>query len=242
MELFAACEQGDVAAVRKIGLSPELLEYRNPDSGDTCLHVAVRNGPLELVRLLIASKADVNATNSNNETPLHVVMKADTMSMRNVMVIENLVKNGKAKLDIKNIDGKMPIDMLKEVISRGKGGAMPDELIKLLEPKPPESKIVERTDSMKKLLTLNIPDARKPVPYRECSPRTPPPSDDMTLQSARADSSEMAKLRAENEALRTELTRIRGVLSRLDPKKQLKNLYTRLIQLEAIESELKQID
>jgi hypothetical protein len=87
---------------------------------------------------------------------------------------------------------------------------------------------VERSDELKKLLNMHIPDIRKPVPYRESTsrPQTPPPS------------AEVLKLRAENEALRKEVDRLREIINKMNPQEQLKTMYARLVQLEAIESEL----
>jgi len=67
------------------------------------LHVASRNGNLEMVKALIENGADVNSRDSSQNTPLHLACENGNLKM--VMV---LLENG-ATIDAKNIDKDTPL-------------------------------------------------------------------------------------------------------------------------------------
>jgi cytohesin len=72
-ELQEAAARGDIAKVRSlIRANPAALHARV--NGTTALHEAVRAGHLEIVKLLIASGANVNATDFSGLTPLKLAL------------------------------------------------------------------------------------------------------------------------------------------------------------------------
>jgi ankyrin repeat protein len=60
----------DLAAVKKLITEGANVNMRKADDGSTPLHVAVFVCNIEIVKALIAAKADVNAKNNKGETPL----------------------------------------------------------------------------------------------------------------------------------------------------------------------------
>jgi ankyrin repeat protein len=51
--------------------TPSLAHWKSPEIGLTALHLAARNGRMEVAELLLAKGADVNAATSYGETPLY---------------------------------------------------------------------------------------------------------------------------------------------------------------------------
>eukprot|EP01121_Diplochlamys_sp_Union-15-3_P013521 TRINITY_DN4202_c0_g1_i1.p1 TRINITY_DN4202_c0_g1~~TRINITY_DN4202_c0_g1_i1.p1 ORF type:complete len:369 (-),score=47.20 TRINITY_DN4202_c0_g1_i1:164-1270(-) len=82
---------------RIVALAPD-LEAKN-QYGETALHLAARNGTLDLVSLLISQKANVNALDSSNETPLHIAARAGRKE-----IVSLLIENG-ADISLKGNDG-----------------------------------------------------------------------------------------------------------------------------------------
>jgi len=69
-ELFDAIAHGRMDRVAEVlDLEPALLVVRDT-LGDTPLHVAVWNARVDIVALLLARKADVNARDGEGQTPL----------------------------------------------------------------------------------------------------------------------------------------------------------------------------
>lgn len=63
--------QSDLVAAASIAMAaPELMETADED-GLTTLHMAVIQGNLSLVNLLLANKADVNALDSEGHSVVH---------------------------------------------------------------------------------------------------------------------------------------------------------------------------
>jgi ankyrin repeat protein len=60
--LLAACERGDLDAVKQL-LASEQLEFRNAQ-GYTALQIAARMGFTDIVQVLAAAGASVNAANN----------------------------------------------------------------------------------------------------------------------------------------------------------------------------------
>jgi ankyrin repeat protein len=71
--IHKAAEVGDVARVREILAADANAIHAFDRHHRTVLHVAVENGHLELVQLLLANGADVNACDYQKYTPLHLV-------------------------------------------------------------------------------------------------------------------------------------------------------------------------
>ena len=198
------------------------------------LHEAAVSGNLESVKALLESKADVNSVDDNGDTSLVAVAKAyiSNHSLKSIMVMEYLVKQAKADTSIRSSQGTA-MEILEGSPKNTNDPLVSNILTFLGSPKKETTptispRRVERTEELKKLLNMHIPDISKPVPYRESTsrPQTPPPS------------AEVLKLRAENEALRKEVDRLRDIVNKMNPQEQLKVMYSRLVQLEAIESEL----
>lgn len=79
-ERFAGLvEGGDLAAVRTaLADAPDLITStveRDGVTGWTPLHLALRHGPAELVRELIAAGADLSARTEHGRTPLHICLQ-----------------------------------------------------------------------------------------------------------------------------------------------------------------------
>ena len=76
--LHCACQRNQLKTVKAFELQLEheaLREAKTHDSEfNTPLHIACRNGDtcLEIVKFLIQKDANVNATNRNGETPIHI--------------------------------------------------------------------------------------------------------------------------------------------------------------------------
>ena len=71
---------------------------------------------LEVVKILIASEAEVDAKDNNGLTPLHVAAKEREFfhgGQVELLEIFKLLINSGAQFDIKNNDGKTPFDLAK---------------------------------------------------------------------------------------------------------------------------------
>ena len=79
-------------------------------SGNTPLHLAVSKGDLEIISLLIKSKADVNLKNKEKDTPLHLAV-----SKGDLEIISLLIKN-KADVNSENEGKDTPLHL---AISKG---------------------------------------------------------------------------------------------------------------------------
>jgi ankyrin repeat protein len=70
-EIHDAASDGDLAKVRAlVEKNPALVNLKDAASGSTPLHEAARKGHVAVVEFLLASKADVNARDRSNLTPL----------------------------------------------------------------------------------------------------------------------------------------------------------------------------
>ena len=97
----------DAAEVGNLALVKELLKYVDPDSRrslrlrqDTALHRAAKEGFDQIVRVLLAAGASVDAQNSNGDTPLHKAVWQGRLS-----TVKVLIANG-ASLTIEKINGQ----------------------------------------------------------------------------------------------------------------------------------------
>jgi len=87
-ELQEAASRGDIERVRAlIKATPSAVSAR--DAGTTALHEATRAGHFEIVKLLIASGANVNATDFSRITPLKLAL-----GRRQVEIADYLRKHG----------------------------------------------------------------------------------------------------------------------------------------------------
>lgn len=87
-------------------------------SGQTPLHLAVKNGRVKAVESLIKAGAHINATDEDLNTPLHSI-RSMTLEMEPFYstiddyfaTCELLIANG-ADVNAKNVDGKTPLDLI----------------------------------------------------------------------------------------------------------------------------------
>ena len=102
-----AAERGDLAAVQIELNNGEKVNAKDMDNW-TPLHIAVRFKHQELVELLIASGANVNAQGGwQKAAPLHWASSAGHMK-----IVELLIANG-ANVNAKAINGGTPLDWAK---------------------------------------------------------------------------------------------------------------------------------
>ncbi len=105
--IFKAAKSGDVVAVKALlAADPALVHVRDADAS-TPLHYAVWKGHRELVELLLAAGADVNARNQNDHwgtTPLHAAAHANERAIAALLVAHG------ADLEARDGNGKTPLD------------------------------------------------------------------------------------------------------------------------------------
>ncbi|EKD23487.1 MAG: ankyrin repeat protein [uncultured bacterium] len=101
--------------INKWNLSPDYLFTtigEKPGKNDYIINVIIKNGGLPIIlRELIKRGANLNIKDDLGWTPLH-----HAVNMGNTIIfdiIQTLVENGADK-NIKNLDGKLPIDLLKD--------------------------------------------------------------------------------------------------------------------------------
>ncbi len=100
--LIDAVVNGDTIAVRRL-----LQENADPNerdaSGNTALHRAATYGSIEIVRLLIDNKANLDSRNKQGDTPLMVLIPPSYSTNRDTIV--RLLLDRGASMDIKNNNG-----------------------------------------------------------------------------------------------------------------------------------------
>jgi len=102
-EIHDAAQQGDLAKIKRLlEKSPELLKSRS-ENEKTPLHFAAQGGHKDIVELLIAKGADVNAKNVAKETPLHY---AAALAHKEVV---DLLISKEAVLNSETTDGSTPL-------------------------------------------------------------------------------------------------------------------------------------
>jgi ankyrin repeat protein len=107
-ELHKAAYSGDVGRVREI-LQKGVHPNERDSFGGTALHAAMFQKNMEIVKLLLEYKFDVNAVGpQNGYTPLHDAVWAD-----NLEAIQLLLAKG-AKTSIKGKDGLTPYGKAKK--------------------------------------------------------------------------------------------------------------------------------
>ena len=106
--LHHACEKGVLAVVEafKSQLEVEdIREIQTYNTENTLLHIACMNGDssLDIVKYLIEQNANVNATNKNGETPLHI-----SASNGFTKLTEELLRR-KVDVDVQDSWGRTPL-------------------------------------------------------------------------------------------------------------------------------------
>jgi hypothetical protein len=99
-----AARDGDLAKVKLLLKDhPDLVSSKDEKYGQTPLHIAAFNDHLDVAKLLLANKADVNAKANNGSTPLHLAAAKGNKDM-----VELLLAS-KADIDAVDNDGWSPL-------------------------------------------------------------------------------------------------------------------------------------
>ncbi len=102
-EIHEAARDGDLQKVKALLKdNPELI-FRADSGGQTPLHSAAFKGQKNVVKLLLANKAGINAKDNYGLTPLH------SAALEGQKEVAELLLANKANVDAKNNDGKTPL-------------------------------------------------------------------------------------------------------------------------------------
>ncbi|MGA2851373.1 MAG: ankyrin repeat domain-containing protein [Terracidiphilus sp.] len=102
--IHEAARSGDIKTVEALLKEhPDLVSSKEEKYGQTPLHIAAFNDRIEVAKLLIADKADVNAQANNGATPLHLAAAKGNKDM-----VELLLAS-KANIDATDHDGWSPL-------------------------------------------------------------------------------------------------------------------------------------
>jgi ankyrin repeat protein len=72
-EFLKAVTERDVGtAARLISNNPSIINFRNADTGDTALHIAIKRSDAPWMRFLLDRGANPNARDANGDTALHI--------------------------------------------------------------------------------------------------------------------------------------------------------------------------
>ena len=104
-DMFEAIRAGDAEKVKALlQADPKLAEARTEDSS-TALHLAALEGQTQIVRLLLANKAQVNARGLREETPLHMAMYNGHRE------VAELLLASQADVNAQNTAGETPLHL-----------------------------------------------------------------------------------------------------------------------------------
>lgn len=86
-----AARDGDVKKVESLlKVNPALVSSKDEKYGQTPLHVAAFNDRLEVAKLLIENKADINAVANNGSTPLHLAAAKGNKDIVELLLANNV--------------------------------------------------------------------------------------------------------------------------------------------------------
>lgn len=126
-------------------------QFNNTDNaGNTALHIAIQNNLYQQTSLLIRYKANINAVNLKNQTPLILAVKA-----KNDIIAQQLINQG-ARLTTKDLTGKSALNYASE-----SGLKL---VIKSSNNKQANRKLSQQTLS-NKIQTLKVQATDKKSPY-----------------------------------------------------------------------------
>lgn len=106
--LHLMVQAGAIENVRKLSELTDALDSNIPNrEGSTPLHMAIRLGNIEMVKLLLtASTFGINTTDRYGQTALHL---ASALPHDHVDIVEHLVKEAKANVNIQSKQGWTPL-------------------------------------------------------------------------------------------------------------------------------------
>nr|AAZ40334.1 IkB [Carcinoscorpius rotundicauda] len=164
-----ACERGDMECLRALTtpvtenevieanlqypvdlqyLSPDFLEHRNYE-GQTCLHLAVQQGHMDVIRYLVQCDADVNGKEGKSgRTSLHLAVEAQRDDL-----VQFLLNTCHADVNIQNYAGHSPLHVAWSVYQLEPTCSKLKNIVIILknhggEPRrPPESDVDSDSDS-----------------------------------------------------------------------------------------------
>lgn len=103
VDVYTMIKYNDINAIRKLCSEGFDFNCEIDCLGNTPLHKASRRGYVEIVKILLSGKADINALNSTGNTPLH-----EACRRARVKVVRILLSNG-ANVNSVNYGGNTPL-------------------------------------------------------------------------------------------------------------------------------------
>lgn len=94
-DIHGAAKAGDLTTVEALLKSNPDLVFSKKTNGNTPLHYAARWGRLEVMELLLANKADVNARANNGQTPLHSAAFSSWDKITELLLTKNANPNAR---------------------------------------------------------------------------------------------------------------------------------------------------
>jgi ankyrin repeat protein len=104
-EIHDAAKAGDLAKVKALLKENPKLVLSKDKEGWTPLHVAAENGCKDVVELLLASKADVNAIGKFGLAPLHLAARKGSKD------VAQLLLANKARVNARNNNRETPLHL-----------------------------------------------------------------------------------------------------------------------------------
>jgi ankyrin repeat protein len=102
-EIFRAADNGDLETTQLLLKHNPNLVFAKSREGFTALHYAARHGYVEIAKLLLAERADVNAKAGKGDTPLHYAVWYGHKE-----TVQLLLSN-KADVDVRDGIGRTPL-------------------------------------------------------------------------------------------------------------------------------------